>query len=290
MAAMTEVRTMGDDDIAGAEEAFHRAITAVLAEYHLPVQERTPERKAMHHAQMRYLLESDPLGSWVADDDGEIVGVAQANIRGDRWFLALLGVAPGQQDRGLGRGLLNRAVAYGRRMPRGGIFASPDPRAMYRYLSAGFELHPTAAGYGPIRRPIINPTGIRSGSAADDTVVRSIDLRVRGVDRDGDVTFLVNSGYQLRLADDDRGYVVAQNGRVAMLSALDEDAAGRLLRAVISGCPTGEPVDVSAITAQQQWAFAPLMEAGVSLRVDGSVMMRGAWQPTLPYLASGGFG
>jgi hypothetical protein len=59
---------------------------------------------------------------------------------------------------------------------------------------------------------------------------------------------------------------------------------------MIIRCPADEVVDVSWITAEQQWAVRALADAGVSLQVHESVMMRGAWQPTRPYLAHGIFG
>jgi hypothetical protein len=77
---------------------------------------------------------------------------------------------------------------------------------------------------------------------------------------------------------------------LALLAAADEPMATHLLEAMIIRCPADEVVDVSWITAEQQWAVRALADAGVSLQVHESVMMRGAWQPTRPYLAHGIFG
>ena len=99
-------------------------------------------------------------------------------------------------------------------------------------------------------------------------------------------TFL---GYQL-LIDDEGGYVIARGGRVAMLSALTEDIAVRLLLDVLARCPAGEPVTVNWMTSRRQWALRTLAMAGVSIQVHESIMTRGRWEPELPYLPNGIFG
>jgi GNAT superfamily N-acetyltransferase len=289
MGGVTEIRAMEADDVVGAEAAWDQAYRSMLAEHHMPVPPGTPELTERAQRRMRYLRETDPEGAWVADDGGKIVGLAEAQRRGDIWVLAILGVVPGFQDHGVGRSLLERALAYGSPMSPGAIFSSPDPRAMYRYLSAGFTLHPTAAAYGPVRRPLVEPPGVRVGSVADLEQVQAVDRTVRGVDRGGDIEFLLATGLQL-LVDDRGGYAVVQSGRLTMLSALDEEIATDLVVSTMARCPTGEPMDVSWITAEQQWAFSALARGGVPLQIQGSVMMRGGWQPQRPYLANGIFG
>ena len=289
MGDVTEIRAMRADDVVSAEAAWDQAYRTMLAEHHIPVPPGTPELSERTQRRMGYLRETDPGGSWVAEADGTIVGLAEAQRRGDIWVLAILGVVPGYQNLGVGRALLERALAYGSPTSPGAIFSSPDPRAMYRYLSAGFTLHPTATGYGPVRRPPDEPSSVREGSVADLDHVQAVDRTVRGVDRGGDIGFLVATGLQL-LVDDRGGYAVTQGGRLSMLSALDEEIATDLLVAAMARCPTGEPMEVSWITAEQQWAFSALARGGVPLQVQGSIMMRGEWQPQLPYLANGIFG
>ena len=75
-----------------------------------------------------------------------------------------------------------------------------------------------------------------------------------------------------------------------MLSATTEDIAVRLLLDALARCPTGEPVNVSWMTARQQWALRTLAMAGVSIQVHESIMTRGPWEPRPPYLPNGIFG
>ena len=280
---------MRTGDEVGAEDVWDRAYRALLIEQHLPTVPHSPEMIELTRRRMRYLLGTDPGGSWVAERNDQIVGIAQAHLRGGVWVLATLGVAPGSQDRGIGRELLDRALAYGDRPSAGAIFASPDPRAVHRYVRAGFELHPTATAFGLARNTVERQPGVRGGTADDIEQANGIDRAVRGTDRGTDLEFQLSLGNGL-LVDDSGGYAVVRGGRVAMLSALDQDIATRLLLAAIARCEKGVPVDVSWITAEQQWAIRTLTRAGVPIHVHESIMMRGGWQPALPYLAHGIFG
>jgi GNAT superfamily N-acetyltransferase len=290
MAGVIEVRPMRPGDEVGAEMAWDDAYRPLLIEHHLPAPPRTPEMTAMVQQRMAYLCTTDPGGSWVAVDGDAVVGVAQAHLRGGVWVLATLGVVPGVQDRGVGRLLLDRSLEYGDRSSPGAIFASPDPRAVHRYVQAGFELHPTVVAYGPVRRMPAPPPEVRVGTVDDLTIVDEVDRTVRGFTRGPDIGHLLGAGCQLLLDEDGGGYAVIRGPRLALLSAADEPTATHLLEAMIIRCPADEVVDVSWITAEQQWAVRALADAGVSLQVHEAVMMRGAWQPTRPYLAHGIFG
>lgn len=225
----------------------------------------------------------------MAEADGQIVGIAQAHIRGGVWVLATLGVVPRFQDQGIGRELLDRVLAYGDPSLPGAIFSSPDPRALHRYVTAGFDLHPTAVANGPIRRDLEMPVGIQVGTAADLPHVNTVDRTVRGSDRQADIEYLLSVGAQL-LIDPDGGYAAVRGGRVATLSGVSEFITTRLLLAAFSRCPPNDLVGVNWITAEQGWAVRAAASAGVTVEVQGAIMMRGPWQPTLPYLANGVFG
>ena len=65
--------------------------------------------------------------------------MVSALVRGRVWYLSMFFVLPGDQGRGLGRALLERALAYGE--ARGAeircTLATLDPRAQARYVMAG---------------------------------------------------------------------------------------------------------------------------------------------------------
>ena len=84
-------------------------------------------------------LASDPDGYFCAVEEGQIRGMVSALVRGRVWYLSMFFVLPGDQGRGLGRALLERALAYGE--ARGAevrcTWATLDPRAQARYVMAG---------------------------------------------------------------------------------------------------------------------------------------------------------
>jgi len=84
-------------------------------------------------------LASDPDGYFCAVEEGRIRGMVSALVRGRIWYLSMFFVLPGDQGRGLGRALLERALAYGE--ARGAeircTLATLDPRAQARYVMAG---------------------------------------------------------------------------------------------------------------------------------------------------------
>lgn len=285
---MVAVRPMRPSDEAEAEAAWDHTYRTLLLENHLPASERTAEFIELRQRRLAYLRSSDPMGSWVAESEGTIVGVAQAHIRGDRWVLATLGVVPDFQEQGVGRELLDRTLDYGRSAPLGAIFSSPDPRALHRYASAGFDLQPSALGSGPVRHRLAAPPGVRVGSIEDIDTVDAVDVEVRGGARREDIDFQLRSGAELLMADD--GYALVRHGWLWALTATSEPVASRLLQAALARLPDGAPINVPWITARQQWAVRVLVDAGVSLSVHEAVMTRGPWEPESPYVASGIFG
>ncbi len=84
-------------------------------------------------------LASDPDGYFCSVEEGQIRGMVSALVRGRVWYLSMFFVLPGDQGRGLGRALLERALAYGE--ARGAeircTWATLDPRAQARYVMAG---------------------------------------------------------------------------------------------------------------------------------------------------------
>src|SRR5687768_8760680 len=88
------------------------------------------------------LIESDPEGCWVLEDDGETIGAATALVRDGIWGLSGMAVHPERQANGAGTKLMRAAMTHAEGTRGGLICASVDPKAMRLYARAGFDLRP----------------------------------------------------------------------------------------------------------------------------------------------------
>jgi GNAT superfamily N-acetyltransferase len=277
---------MGEADALAVHELGVRTFTELGERFHEPP--APPPDPAGALVRVHQLIERDPGGAWVAEHEGRVVGAALALDREGLWGLSLLVVDPAHQSEGLGRALLSRALEYAGGGRRGAIIlASQDPRALRAYARAGFAGHPCFAARG---RPVdvVAPDGIRDGGAADFELADRVDRAVRGAAHGSDIDAQLRAGARLLVADD-RGYAVVQGGRLRLLAALDETAAVDLLRAALASVPPGEEADVEWITARQDWAIGPVLDAGLALRMDSAVFLRGDVGPFRPYLPSGAY-
>jgi ribosomal protein S18 acetylase RimI-like enzyme len=136
---MVTFRAMEEADVPGAVSAFGRGLLSMQTRYRITVTGNSIQEERRRVARTRHLLRTDPDGSWVADENGVIVGVSQAFVRDGYWMLSQLGAVPGLQGRGIGRELLGLAMAYGDPTSPGTVQCSRDPRAMGLYVSFGFS-------------------------------------------------------------------------------------------------------------------------------------------------------
>jgi GNAT superfamily N-acetyltransferase len=234
------------------------------------------------------LIDRDPGGAWVTERDGALAGAALAIDRDGLWGLSLLVVDPDHQSAGLGRELLARSLEYAGGGRRGAIIlASPDARALRAYARAGFTAHPCFRAEGR-PRGVERPGSVRDGDASDIGLTDRVDVAVRGAGHGSDIEALLRADCRL-LVVEDRGYAVVGGGAVRILAALDEATAVDLLRAALAMVPFGEEIGVEWITSLQDWAIGPVLDAGLSLTIDGALFVRGDVGPFRPYLPSGAY-
>jgi len=288
---MAKLRLMHEQDAAAVEETWSQAFNSMRAAYGLPVVVRTAESIDRLEARIRHLLSTDPEGSWVAEnEDGGVIGLAQALVRDDLWVLSLLGVAPAGQERGVGKALLEAALGYESNASAGMILCSRDPRAMRRYSRAGFDLHPSVTARGQVDHRRIFASGeVREGGTADLEFVDELDRRTRRGGHGPDIEHLLREGCRLWLLDG-RGYAVSRRAKPVFLAAVSEDDASQLLSTCLAQAEADEVVEINWITAGQQWAVRTALQAGLVLHPVGPVMTRGLPGPPPCYLPSGAYG
>jgi hypothetical protein len=192
--------------------------------------------------------------------------------------------------------LLDAALRTAQDAQRAMICASPDPKALRRYGSAGFALHAVLDATGHLDRSAI-PTGlgVREGDwDADHDLVELLLADRRGEPYGPDLAWLRGQGMELFVRDgatpDDRAVVLTHDGHPGPLAAASADAARRVLWAALAATPPGKESRIGYISGPQQWAVEVALAARLSLANSGALCTRGYAAPPAPYLPSGIFG
>ena len=277
-----------------AEAVYHTASNAL---YESPedkerLRRRTPEEIERRIEQHKHAFRHDPGGAWVAEDGGRISGVAVALVRERVWVLSLFAVDAAHRNTGVGRHLLERALAYGDGCEGAMIASSQHPAAMRSYARTGFDLHPTLSASGVVRRDDIPlDLAVRDGEEQDLDLAEGVDRAVRGAAHGPDLEHMLATGCRLLVAErpSGRGYAAEHNGSPAVLAATEPGVARDILWACLERTPPGEKADVDWITGGQNWAVSVSLEAGLSLSPAGPTCTRGDLGPLAPYLPSGPF-
>jgi GNAT superfamily N-acetyltransferase len=278
-----EYRPMAEADLLEVHEVNQAAFVALDPDDDLP----RPSGPAL--VRLRRILETDPGGAWVAVRGGRIAGGALGILREGVWGLSLLFVDPADQSAGVGRELLRRARAYGDGARGWIILASEDPRALRSYRRLGLDLHPCVRAHGVPRVPAGDDRA-RPGTPEDLPFTEAVDRAARGAAHGEDILAMVEAGHEW-LVVPDRGYVLLRDGDVRLLAAFDEAGAQAVLRVALARlAEQGGPCGVDWITARQQWAIDPCLDAGLALSPrTGAVFLSGDVGPFAPYLPSGAY-
>ncbi|TIC88709.1 GNAT family N-acetyltransferase [Nocardioides sp. GY 10113] len=286
--APARIRPMRAADVPAAErvcdDAFY-ALDLATTPPSLPApSRRTPERSATWITRTTRLVESDPGGTWVAEDENGLLGLATSLRREDVWCLASYAVAPGRQGAGIGAALLAAALTHAEGCSRRMVSASTDPRALRRYHRAGFALHPQVHLSGEVDRDRLpRVAGVRPGTAADRPWMDDVDRHHRGGAHAGDHVSLAERG-DLVVLDDRGGYAYASPGGVALLAATDVDRARTLLLACLAGAEG--TFEIGHVTDANQWAVRVGLDAGLAPYQSGFLGVAGMAPPS-PYLHDG---
>ena len=254
----------------------------------------TPATRERQRRRIEHFLDHDPGGSWLAETDDGVVGVALASLRDGMWGLSLLAVDPSAQGRGVGSRLLEAALAYAVDGGPAVILSSRDPRAMHRYAAAGFALHPQMRAHGSIQRSRLPTTGrgVREAEADDAALLEAIDASVRGARRGPDHALLAAYYSPCFVVDDvdGRGYAHAgTRGGAYTLAATDEATATALLwRCLAHDVDCDRESEIDHVNGGQQWAIQVAVAAKLSLKPAGPAFWRGRTPPAC-YLPSGAY-
>ena len=281
---------MKPEDAAGVYSTASAALFASPEERE-ELRRLPPEEVEKRKRRYGDILRRDPEGSWVAEDEGRIAGVALALVREGVWILSLFAVDEAHRNTGLGGRLLGQALHYAEGCKGAMIASSQHPAAMRSYARAGFDLHPTLSASGSVRRGSIPAKlAVRDGEEGDLELAAEVDRAVRGAAHGPDLATMLGTG-RLLVAErpSGRGYAAERDGSPAVLAATDPGIARDLLWACLEQTPPGGKANVDWITGAQNWAVPVVLDAGLSLSVAGPICTRGELGPLTPYLPSGPF-
>jgi GNAT superfamily N-acetyltransferase len=276
------------DDAPAAERVtaigFHELDNRMFRRSWPDPQLRPPDRGTHWIARTRHLVGTDPGGCWVAERDGEVIGVVVSFVREKMWLLASYAVVPDAQGLGLGKALLAPALDHGRGCLRGMLNASSDPRAVRRYHDAGFRLYPQMFLRGtPDRSAIPVVEHVREGSEGDLDWMDSVDRQTRGAAHGVDHRVLM-AQFRLVVSETShaQGYAYLDDG-VALLAATDRRTASRLLWEAIA---SSDDVVIGHVTPENSWAVDVGLAARLELHQEGYQALR-HMRPPKPYLPHG---
>jgi GNAT superfamily N-acetyltransferase len=251
---------------------------------------RTAAHRGLWIARTAHVLRTDPNGSWVAGTDDQLAAVAVSVRRDDAWLLSTFAVRDGLRGQGLGRALLDAALAHGEGSPIGMISASSDVGAFRCYRSAGFTMHPQLRLAGRVDRRTL-PAGlpaVREGTPADRELLDDLDRRRRGAAHGPDHEILAA---HLRLVvlttPGGAGYAYLNDaGEPRLVCAADEGTATTLLWHVVATAPSADDYAIAHVTAANHWAIDLALAVRLAPETDGYLALRGLEPPT-PYLHNG---
>jgi GNAT superfamily N-acetyltransferase len=213
-------------------------------------------------------LASDPDGYFCAVEEGRIRGMVSALVRGRVWYLSMFFVLPGDQGRGLGRALLERALAYGE--ARGAevrcTWATLDPRAQARYVMAGmaprwpiYRLDADAAAVARLTARVgLDPR--KRERPCDPGAAEKLTAEVFGHGRAGDLAHWRGDGgaaVAIERGGEVAAFAYRRGERIGPAAGRDETA---LLQAVAAAAAAGAS-DGGSVTMRVPGACASLLEA-----------------------------
>jgi hypothetical protein len=188
--------------------------------------------------------------------------------RGRGWYRSMFFVLPGDQGRGVGRALLERALAYGeaRKVEVRCVWSSLDPRAQARYVMAGmaprwpiYRVEGDAAAVARFRARV----GLDSSRArelpCDPIAAENLTAEVFGGNRADDLAYWRSDGAEavaIERGGEIAAFAYRRGNRIGPAAGRDETA---LLQAVAAAAATAS--GGGSMTMRVPGACASLLEA-----------------------------
>ena len=225
-----------------------------------------------------FCLQDDPRGVWLAEDDGEIVGVSLSWVCGRLWFLAELFVAPGRQGQGVGNELLHRTMVHA---SQAGASEKSLITFAFNVVSQGLYVRHGLLPRVPIhlcsvqreslvhqiQGPVLRTTPIRA-SAIDLEMLCQFDVSTLGVSREKHHGYLLGApgmqGFFLEEKGERIGYAyIAETGHIGPLAVMHAPSMPGAFRAALAIAVEGDAKQVSAFIPGTSQALTIAAQLGM---------------------------
>ena len=231
------LRAAEERDLERAGDVNFLAFYRVALQHGLRPAVSTPAESRRY---IRYLARFDPLGGVVAEEEGEVVGVAWIHPRGAVATLGPVAVEPRAQGRGIGRRLVDRCLEVaGRGVPQVRlVHESFNAASLGLYIRTGFRVVAPLldlelpAGAVVAAPPAPVGLALRAGATEDRARLVTRDARAFGAQRPQSIDLYLRRGRTL-VADGGGSLVGYALGigfeRTAYLGSAAADEADLLL-------------------------------------------------------------
>jgi predicted N-acetyltransferase YhbS len=187
------VRLATVHDAEACAQIFYDAFASIAHRHNFPIEPASPEFTQYKVADM---LASDGVAAFVAETDGGIVGSAFVDERDAIVGIGPVTVAPGTQDAGVGRGLMEAALhrsqtAAGVRL----VQTAYHYRSLALYAKLGFVIRePLSVLQGSLAGASVPGRGVRPATADDLEASNALCVRVHGHGRSEELQAAISAG------------------------------------------------------------------------------------------------
>jgi GNAT superfamily N-acetyltransferase len=195
LAAELVVRAATAKDAESCGRIFYDAFESIATRHNFPVEAGSPE---FSHYKVGELLTGDGFAGLVAERDGEVLGSAFVDERGEVAGIGPVSVDPAAQDAGVGRALMQAALQRENDRRVAGIRLVQTAyhyRSLALYAKLGFVVRePLSVLQGTPPALSVPGRGVRPARETDLAACADLCIRVHGHARDGELRDAVAAG------------------------------------------------------------------------------------------------
>jgi GNAT superfamily N-acetyltransferase len=187
------IREATSDDAAACARVFYDAFVSIAGRHNFPAEPPSPEFTSFKVGEM---LATDGFAGLVAERDGEILGSAFVDERSAIAGIGPVTVDPAAQDGGIGRALMEAAVARAANAAGARLVQTAyHYRSLALYTKLGFVVRePLSVLQGPVPAVSVRGRGVRPARDEDLAAGNALCIRIHGHDRDRELRDAVRAG------------------------------------------------------------------------------------------------